>query len=137
MGGNDDVLPNPLNYEFGEPCHLTDYTWNQFDRNMRVIGNGISPQSLAEANSVEPLDSHKARQARLVSDKPAKPHIPRFGSECFVFLLGLSGSVDLVGIDDDRHSVEPHDFPDPWVRKRHGLVSQPPLLPPLAPLRRV
>lgn len=28
-------------------------------------------------------------------------------------LLDLSGSVDLVGIDDDGHSVEPHDFPDP------------------------
>ena len=76
----------------------------------------------------------------LVSDKPAKPHIPRIGSECLVVLPGLSGSIDLVGligIDDDRHSVEPHDFPDPWVRKRHGLVSQPPFLPPLAPLRRV
>lgn len=49
-------------------------------------------------------------------------------------LLGLSGSIDLVGIDDVGHSVEPHDFPGPWVRKRHGLVAQPPSLPPHSPM---
>lgn len=39
----------------------------------------------------------------------------------------------LVGLDDDGHSVEPHDFPGPWVRKKNGLVSQPPFLPPHSP----
>lgn len=82
------------------------------------------------------LDSHKARQARLcLTNQPSLTFLALARNDRL--MLDLYGSVDSVGIDDDGHSVEPHDFPDPWVRKRHGLVSQPPFLPPLAPLRRV